>query len=90
MFKDGRTNVHDEEQSSRPSLVSDLVQSVNQSICERWRFTISEFSCEFPETSRTVYSLRDYLCLARLSQVLLKMGSENAQRSSVGGGYVEK
>jgi transposase len=43
MFKDGRTDVHDEEGSGRPSVVrDDLVQSVDQIICERWRFTISE------------------------------------------------
>jgi hypothetical protein len=36
MFKDGRTNVHDEEGSGRLSVVSDdLVQSVDQKICER-------------------------------------------------------
>jgi transposase len=47
MFKDGRTNVHEEERSGRPSVVSDdLVQSVEQTICERQRFTISELSCE--------------------------------------------
>jgi hypothetical protein len=35
--------------------VSDyFVQSVDQKICERRRFTISELSCEFPEISRTV------------------------------------
>jgi hypothetical protein len=44
MFKDGRTNVHDEEQSVRPSVVNDdLVQNVGQKICERRRFTISNF-----------------------------------------------
>jgi transposase len=49
MFKDRRTNVHDEERSGRPSVVSDdLVQSIDQKICERWRFTISELSCEIP------------------------------------------
>jgi transposase len=43
MFKDGTTNVHDEERSGRPSVVSDdLVQSVDQKICERRHFTISE------------------------------------------------
>jgi hypothetical protein len=34
----------------RPSVVGDdLVQSVapSRKICERWRFTISELSCEF-------------------------------------------
>jgi hypothetical protein len=33
MFKNGRTNVHDEELSGRPSIVSDdLVQSADQNI----------------------------------------------------------
>jgi hypothetical protein len=55
MFRDGWTNVHDEERSGRPSVVSDdLVQSVEQKICERWRFTISELLYEFPCISRTV------------------------------------
>jgi hypothetical protein len=55
MFKDGRINVHDEEWSGRPCVVSsDLVQSVGQKICERWRFTVSELSCEFPQISLTV------------------------------------
>jgi transposase len=55
MFKDGRTNVHDEEQSGRPSVASDeLAQSVEQKICERRPFTISEISCEFRQISRTV------------------------------------
>jgi hypothetical protein len=35
MFKGGRTNVRNEEQSFQPSVVSDeLVQSVDQKICE--------------------------------------------------------
>jgi hypothetical protein len=38
-----------------PSVVGDdLVQSVEQRICERRRFTVSEFSCEFPQISRIV------------------------------------
>jgi hypothetical protein len=48
-------NVHDEERSGRPSVVRvDLVRSVDQKICERRRFTISELSCEFPQISRTL------------------------------------
>jgi hypothetical protein len=55
MFKDGQTNVHDEDWSGQPSVVSnDLVQSNDQKICERQRFTISELSCEFPQISCTV------------------------------------
>jgi hypothetical protein len=53
MFKDGRTIVHSEEQSGRPSVVSDdLVQSVDQKIYERRRF--KELSCEFLQISCTV------------------------------------
>jgi hypothetical protein len=54
----GRTNVHDERRSGRPSVVSDdLVQSVDQKICERRRFTILEVTCEFPQISLTVLYL---------------------------------
>jgi hypothetical protein len=49
MFKDGRTNVHDEEGSGWPSVVSnDLFQS------ERQLFTISETLCGFPQISLSV------------------------------------
>jgi hypothetical protein len=55
MFKDGRTNVHDEERSGQPSLVrDDLVQSVDQNVCERQRFTIPPLLCTFPQISFTV------------------------------------
>jgi hypothetical protein len=55
MFKDGGTNVHDEERSGRPFVVSDdLFQSVDQKICESRRFIISELSCEFPQILRKV------------------------------------
>jgi hypothetical protein len=32
----------------------DFVQSVDQKICERWCFTISELPCEFPQLSRSI------------------------------------
>jgi hypothetical protein len=49
MFRDGRTNVHDEERSGRPSVVrDDLIEN------ERRRFIISEFLREFPQISPTV------------------------------------
>jgi hypothetical protein len=57
MFKDGRTDVHDEERSGRQAIAmsDDLVQSVGQKISERRRFTISELSCEFSQSSRTLF-----------------------------------
>jgi transposase len=54
MFKDGQANVQDEEQSGWPSVVSDdLVQNVDQKICERQHFTILELLCDFPQISFT-------------------------------------
>jgi hypothetical protein len=51
MFKDGQTNVHDEERSGQPSVVSnDLVQTIDQTIYENQRCTISQLLCEFPFT----------------------------------------
>jgi hypothetical protein len=55
MFKDVRTNVHNEKWSGRPSVMGDdLVQSADQKINERWCFTISELSCEYPQISHMV------------------------------------
>jgi hypothetical protein len=77
MFKDGRTNIHDEERSGRPSVVSDdLVQSVDQKICGRRRFTISELSSEFPQILHTILY---EIITVRLGyhKVLRNIGSEN-------------
>ncbi|GFX40649.1 HTH_48 domain-containing protein [Trichonephila clavipes] len=54
-FKNGRTNVHDEEKSGRPSIVTDeLVAKVDEKISENRRFTITELSPSFPQVSRTL------------------------------------
>jgi len=48
LFK-GRTNVHDEERSGRPSVITDdLMEKVNTTIRGNRHFTISELSLEFP------------------------------------------
>jgi len=53
MFKNGRTNVHDEERSGRPTIATDeLVAKINEKIHENRRFTIMEFSLEFPQISQ--------------------------------------
>jgi hypothetical protein len=49
MYKDGGTNVRDEERSGWPSVVSD-----DQKICERRLLIILELSCEFPHISPVV------------------------------------
>jgi [histone H3]-lysine36 N-dimethyltransferase SETMAR len=54
-FNNGRTDVHDEARSGRPSVVNDgLVAQVNEKIRENRRFTIRMLSDEFPEISKTV------------------------------------
>ncbi|GBM22073.1 hypothetical protein AVEN_137381-1 [Araneus ventricosus] len=55
-FKDGRTNVNDEEQSGRPSsgITEDLVQEVDGKVRENRRFMISSLSNEFPQVSKSV------------------------------------
>jgi transposase len=43
MFSEGRTNVHDDDRSGRPSLVTaDLLDQVNEKIRENRGFTTSE------------------------------------------------
>jgi [histone H3]-lysine36 N-dimethyltransferase SETMAR len=58
-FKTGRTNVHDEERSGRPSMQTDeIVSLVDQKLrCDR-RLTISALADEFPHLGRTtVYTI---------------------------------
>jgi len=47
MFKNGRTNVHDEERSGRTTIVTDeVVAKINEKIHENRHFTITKFSLE--------------------------------------------
>jgi hypothetical protein len=68
-------NVHDEERSGRPSVVNDLVQSVDKK-----KFTkdgvsqFQNFRVDFHKF-HALFSTR--LSQARLSQILRNMGSEN-------------
>ncbi|GBM16608.1 hypothetical protein AVEN_88950-1 [Araneus ventricosus] len=56
-FKDGRTNVHVEARSGRPSVVNDgLVAKVNEKIRENRRFTIRMLFDEFPQISKICFA----------------------------------
>ncbi|GBO44896.1 hypothetical protein AVEN_26453-1 [Araneus ventricosus] len=67
-FNDGRTNVHDEARSGRPSVINDgLVAKVNEKIHENRWFTIRMLFDEFRQISKT-----------KLSQIVFPVGSENA------------
>jgi len=55
MFNEGRENVHNVARSGHPSLVNDdLVRKVNERVRNDRRFTISDLSLHFPQTSRTL------------------------------------
>ncbi|XP_035205268.1 protein GVQW3-like [Stegodyphus dumicola] len=54
-FNDGHSDVHDEERSGRPSLVTEeLVHAIDDKIHENRRFTISALAMEFPQISRSL------------------------------------
>ncbi|GFV93808.1 HTH_48 domain-containing protein [Trichonephila clavipes] len=77
-FKDGRTNIHDEERSGRSSVISDeLIQKVDCKVKENRRFTISSSAEKFPAVSRgvlyeIVYERLNYrkLCSRRVPKML--------------------
>ncbi|GBN28239.1 hypothetical protein AVEN_24088-1 [Araneus ventricosus] len=76
MFKNGRTNVHVEGLSGRPSLVTDeLTVKINEKIRGNRHFTITELSLD-------LHKFYEVCCMkcsekARLPQVLFKIGAEN-------------
>lgn len=54
-FTNGHTNIHDEDCTAWPSLITDeLVQCACKKVCENRRFTVNELSNNFPEISLTV------------------------------------
>jgi len=59
LIGEGRTNVHDEERSGRPSVINDdLVEKINKKVRENRKFTITQLSECFPQISRTYCPLR--------------------------------
>jgi hypothetical protein len=74
------------EVGSQPSVVSvDLFKLLTKKSCERWCFTISELSCEFPKISSTVlceiitFSLGYHKFYTRCVPKMLT-GVQNSQR----------
>ncbi|GFV85501.1 histone-lysine N-methyltransferase SETMAR [Trichonephila clavipes] len=54
-FNEGRSEVHDDERSGRPSLITEeLVHAIDEKIKENRKFTISALAMEFPQISRSI------------------------------------
>jgi hypothetical protein len=55
MFNEGRTNVHDEERSGHPSLITeDLKKQIDEQIRRDRRLTLDELHEKFPQISRSL------------------------------------
>jgi hypothetical protein len=80
MFKNGRTNVHDEKRSSWPTICSEwwpCSKCLPENLCNTALHNFRTFMW-WISTNFTHSSLWGYHNQFRLSQVLHNMGSENA------------
>ncbi|KAG5315261.1 MOS1T transposase, partial [Pseudoatta argentina] len=54
-FKNGRTSVHDDQRSGRPSILTDdIVEKIGNALRDDRRLTVDEFSAMFPQISRSL------------------------------------
>jgi hypothetical protein len=53
LFRDSRTDLHDEKGSGHPSLVAELKKKANEKTQENRQFTIYELHKYFPDVSRS-------------------------------------
>jgi hypothetical protein len=71
-----------------------LAHIVDQNICEKWSFTISELSCDFPQISLTVhYKITrvrlDYNKFCARWVLKMLMGVHKMQRMAFGFDFLE-
>ncbi|KAG5305819.1 SETMR methyltransferase, partial [Pseudoatta argentina] len=54
-FKNGRTSVHDDQRSGRPSILTDdIVKKIENALRDDRRLTVNELSAMFPQISRSL------------------------------------
>ncbi|KAG5317385.1 SETMR methyltransferase, partial [Pseudoatta argentina] len=54
-FKNGRTSVHDDQRSGRPSILTDdIVKKIENALRDDRRLTVDELSAMFPQISRSL------------------------------------
>jgi hypothetical protein len=79
MFNEGRTNVHDEERSGRPSLITeDLKKQIDEQIRQDRRSTLDELHEKFLQISRSI--LDEILSKHLGHKKLCKVGATDAGR----------
>jgi transposase len=68
-FKDGRTDVHDEQRSGRPSVSDETIVKVEETMLKDRRVTVREFCEIIPDVSKTCIDkiLTDHLGYAKVS-----------------------
>ncbi|GBO33215.1 hypothetical protein AVEN_30887-1 [Araneus ventricosus] len=81
MFNEGRENVHDEERSGSPSLITEeLVLCIDEKVRSNRRFTISDLSMNFQNISRSL--LHE---IVKIIKIVLAMGTENTNETETHG-----
>ncbi|KAG5321301.1 SETMR methyltransferase, partial [Pseudoatta argentina] len=53
-FKNGRTSVHDDQRSGRPSILTDDIVEIENALRDDRRLTVDELSAMFPQISRSL------------------------------------
>ncbi|KAG5326612.1 SETMR methyltransferase, partial [Pseudoatta argentina] len=67
-FKNGRTSVHDDQRSERPSILTDdIVEKIENALRDDRRLTMDELSAMFPQISRSQETITETLGYRKLS-----------------------
>jgi len=79
VFSKGRTDVHNEQRSGRPFLISDdLLQENEGEICANRHVTIRELHQIIPEVSKTTIHEADRKI--RVQKIVRMLGAQNVNR----------
>ena len=85
-LKNGRTSVHDDQRSGRPSIVTaETVEKIEKALHDVRRLTVDELSAMFPQISRCLLqeTITETLGYRKLLQVTTKMDLENIAGTSI-------
>ncbi|KAG5328400.1 GVQW3 protein, partial [Acromyrmex charruanus] len=86
-FKNGRTSVHDDQRSGRPSILTDdIVEKIENALRDDRRLTVDELSAMFPQISRSLLheTITETLGYRKLSARWVNgLGQRNLRRRMV-------
>jgi transposase len=77
-FSEGRTDVHDEQRSGRPSLISDDLLKIEGEICATQRGMIREMHHIIHKVSKT--TIYEAVTKIRVQKIVHTLGAQNVNR----------